>query len=67
MVVVFLSQLLAQILYLHTWRFHLLQLVPVVLFLPPTGADWSSVSTVLTLDQLALCGGGVLVVVVDVC
>ena len=49
----FLPQLLAQILHLHTWWLHPLQLAPMVFFLPPTGAD-----TVLTLEQLALCGGG---------
>ena len=59
---VLLPQLLAQILHLHTWRFHLMQLVSGVLFLPPTGVD-----IVLTLEQLALCDGGVFVVVVDVC
>ena len=36
--------------------------MPVVVFLPPTSAD-----TVLTLEQLTLCGVVVLVVVVDVC
>ena len=40
-VVVLLSQLLAQILHLHMWRFHPLQLAPVVFFLPPTsGVIW---------------------------
>ena len=38
--VVFLLQLLAQILHMHPWRFHTLQLAPVVFFLPPTGADY---------------------------
>ena len=63
-VVVFLPPPLAQRLSLHPRWFHLLQLAPVVFFLPPTGAD-----TGLTLGQLALCGGVflVVVVVVDVC
>ena len=39
-----------------------MQLAPVVFFLPPTGAD-----TLLAPGQLALCGGGFLVVVVVVC
>ena len=46
--VVFLPQLLAQILHLHMLRFHPLQLL-VVFFLPLTGAD-----TVFTLEPLAL-------------
>ena len=40
---------------------HWLQLAPVVFFHPPTGAD-----TEFTVGQLALCGGGLLVVIVDV-
>ena len=66
---VFLPQPLAQRLPLHPQWFHLLQLAPVVFFLPPTGTD-----TGLTLRQRALRGGGflvvvvvVVVVVVDVC
>ena len=62
MVVVFLSQPLARRLHLQKWWFHPLQLPPVVFFLPPSGTD-----TGLTLRQLALCGGGFLMVVVDVC
>ena len=58
-VVVFLPQTFAQRLHLHPQWSHPLQLAPVVFFLPPTGAD-----TGLTLGQLALCGGGFLVVVV---
>ena len=38
--VVFLLQLLAQILHLHPRRFHPLQLAPVAFFLLPTGADY---------------------------
>ena len=41
----------------YMWWFDPLQLAPVVFFLPPTGTD-----TGLTLGQLALCGGGFLVV-----
>ena len=35
MVLVFLPQPLAQILHLHTWQFHPLQLAPVVFYLHP--------------------------------
>ena len=38
---------------LRWWWCHLLQLALVVFFLPPTGAH-----TLLALEQLALCGGG---------
>ena len=49
----FFIQSLAQIVHLHTWWYHPLQLALVVLFHPPTGAD-----TALAPGQLALCGGG---------
>ena len=65
-VVLFLSQPLARILPLHTWWFHPLQLVLVVFFALPTGAD-----TILVLENLhcvvvfflvvgdvCVCGGG---------
>ena len=39
--------------YLHTWWYHPLQYVLVVFFLPTTGAY-----NTLALKQLALCGGG---------
>ena len=53
MVVVFRPKPLAQRLHLHPRWFHPLQLAAVAFFLPPCGADTS------TLGQLALCGGGV--------
>ena len=46
-------QPLAQILHLHTWWHHPLQLALVVLFHPSTGTN-----TALAPGQLALCGGG---------
>ena len=49
----FFTQPLAQIVHLHTWWHHPLQLALVVLFHPATGAN-----TVLAPGQLALCGGG---------
>ena len=49
----FFIQPLAQILYVHTWWYHLCNLCWWCFFLPTTGAD-----NVLTLQQLALCGGG---------
>ena len=49
----FFTQPLAQIVHLHTWWYHPLQLALVVLFHPPTGAN-----TALAPGQLALCGGG---------
>ena len=49
----FFIQSLAQIVHLHTWRYHPLQLALVVLFHPSTGAN-----TALAPGQLALCGGG---------
>ena len=49
----FFIQPLAQILHLHTWWHHPLQLALVVLFHPATGAN-----TALAPGQLALCGGG---------
>ena len=49
----FFIQPLAQIVYLHTWWHHPLQLALVVLFHPSTGAN-----TALAPGQLALCGGG---------
>ena len=48
----FFIQPLAQIVYLHTWWHHPLQLALVVLFHPSTGAN-----TALAPGQLALCGG----------
>ena len=48
----FFTQPLAQIVHLHTWWYHPLQLALVVLFHPPTGAN-----TALAPGQLALCGG----------
>ena len=48
----FILQPLAQIVHLHTWWFHPLQLAPVMFSLTPTGAD-----TKLMLRKLALCGG----------
>ena len=48
----FILQPLAQIVHLHTWLVHPLQLALVVLFHPSTGAN-----TALALGQLALCGG----------
>ena len=50
--VVIFIQSLAQIVHLHTWWYHPLQLARVVLFHPSTGAN-----TVLAHGQLALCGG----------
>ena len=58
-VVVFLPQPLAQILQLRMWWLHPLQLALMGFFLPPTGTG-----TTLALGQLALCGGGLFVVVV---
>ena len=49
----FFTQPLAQIVHLHTWWYHPLQLVLVVLFHLSTGAN-----TALAPGQLALCGGG---------
>ena len=49
----FFIQPLAQIVHLHTWWYHPLQLALVVLFHSPTGAN-----TALAPGQLALCGGG---------
>ena len=49
----FFIQPLAQIVHLHTWWYHPLQLALVVLFHPATGAN-----TALAPGQLALCGGG---------
>ena len=49
----FFIQPLAQIVYLHTWWHHPLQLALVVHFHPSTGAN-----TALAPGQLALCGGG---------
>ena len=49
----FFIQPLAQIVHLHTWWYHPLQLALVVLFHSPTGAN-----TALPPGQLALCGGG---------
>ena len=49
----FFTQPLAQIVHLHTWWYHPLQLALVVLFHPATGAN-----TALAPGQLALCGGG---------
>ena len=49
----FFIQPLAQIVYLHTWWYHPLQLALVVPFHPSTGAN-----TALAPGQLALCGGG---------
>ena len=49
----FFTQPLAQIVHLHTWWHHPLQLALVVLFHPATDAN-----TVLAPGQLALCGGG---------
>ena len=46
-------QPLVQIVHLHTWWHHPLQLALVVLFHPATGAN-----TALAPGQLALCGGG---------
>ena len=48
----FFIQPLAQIVHLHTWWYHPLQLALVVLFHSPTGAN-----TALAPGQLALCGG----------
>ena len=49
----FFIQPLAQIVHLHTWWHHPLQLALVVLFHSSTGAN-----TALAPGQLALCGGG---------
>ena len=49
----FLIQPLAQIVHLHTWWYHPLQLALVVLFHSPTAAN-----TALAPGELALCGGG---------
>ena len=49
----FFIQPLAQIVHLHTWWYHPLQLVLVVLIHPATGAN-----TALAPGQLELCGGG---------
>ena len=49
----FFIQPLAQIVHLHTWWHHPLQLALVVLFHPSTGAN-----TALAPGQLALCGSG---------
>ena len=49
----FFTQPLAQIVHLHTWWYHPLQLALVVLFHPATGAN-----TALAPGQFALCGGG---------
>ena len=50
----FFFQPLVQIVHLHTWWHHPLQLALVVLFHPATGAD-----TALAPGQLARCGGGI--------
>ena len=49
----FFLQPLVQIVHLHTWWHHPLQLALVVLFHPAAGAN-----TALAPGQLALCGGG---------
>ena len=50
----FFNQPLVQIDHLHTWWYHPLQLVSMVLFHPGNGAKLA-----LALRQLALCGGGI--------
>ena len=55
----FFIQPLAQIVYLHTWWHHPLQLALVVLFHPSTGAN-----TALAPGQLALCGGGIYIYII---
>ena len=54
----FFTQPLAQIVHLHTWWYHPLQLALVVLFHPATGAN-----TALAPGQLALCGGIIYIII----
>ena len=52
-VLTFVPYILAQIVHLHTWCYHPLQLALMVLFQSATGAN-----TALAPGQLALCGDG---------